>query len=326
MLVDTNMTISQEHTTIRGKPDKSCPQGGVLSPLLCCLVVNDLSQDLQKEGFLVYGYADDTAILVRGNVHNTLRDLTANALRIVQRRCETKGLRTNPLKTNIMVFTRKYKSEPKEPLRLRERKIAFTCLVKYLVVLLDPALNWKPKKKGGGKEIKFYCSMWVCRKTMGKTWQLPQSSPVDVQDSLAATNTVCISGLVAVRSMKTTPTEVLEVALCLNPLNLAVTGAARFTAYGLNCQGEWRNTGLGHRKLELFQKHPLKLTKDRILKKYQLVIQYKVLIPIREDWCMLGKIANPNVIWYTDRSGIKNRFGAGIYGPRDNHKENIPVG
>jgi hypothetical protein len=131
---------------------------------------------------------------------------------------------------------------------------------------------------------------------------------------------------VAVGSMKTTPTEVLEVALCLNPLNLAVTGAARFTAYGLNRQGEWRNTGLGHRKLELFQKHPLKLTKDRILKKYQLVIQYKVLIPIREDWCMLGKITNPNVIWYTDRSGIKNRFGAGIYGPRDNHKENIPVG
>jgi len=40
---------------------------------------------------------------------------------------------------------------------------------------------------------------------------------------------------------------------------------------------------------------------------------------------MLGKIANPNIIWYTDRSGINNHFGAGIYGPRDNHNENIPV-
>ena len=38
---------------------------------------------------------------------------------------------------------------------------------------------------------------------------------------------------VAVRSMKTAPTEVLQVALCLNPLELAVTGAARFTAYRL---------------------------------------------------------------------------------------------
>jgi hypothetical protein len=41
---------------------------------------------------------------------------------------------------------------------------------------------------------------------------------------------------------------------------------------------------------------------------------------------MLGRIANPNVIWYTDRSGINNHFDAGIYGPRDNQKENIPVG
>jgi len=47
---------------------------------------------------------------------------------------------------------------------------------------------------------------------------------------------------VAVGSTKTTSTEVLEVALCLKPLKLAVTGAARFTAYRLNCQGEWRNT------------------------------------------------------------------------------------
>jgi len=56
-----------------------------------------------------------------------------------------------------MVFTRKYKSEPKEPLRLRKRKIAFTCLVKYLVVLLDPRTKMEAtshKKKGEGN--KFY--------------------------------------------------------------------------------------------------------------------------------------------------------------------------
>jgi len=67
---------------------------------------------------------------------------------------------------------------------------------------------------------------------------------------------------IAVGSMKTTPIEVLEVALCLNPLDLAVTVAARFTAYRLNCQGEERYTGLGHTKLQFFRKHPLKLTQD----------------------------------------------------------------
>jgi len=55
-------------------------------------VVNDLSQDLQKERFLVYGYADDIAILVRGNFLSALGDLMINSLKIVQRWWETKVL------------------------------------------------------------------------------------------------------------------------------------------------------------------------------------------------------------------------------------------
>jgi hypothetical protein len=94
---------------------------------------------------------------------------------------------------------------------------------------------------------------------------------MNVQDILAATNTVCISDLVAarnllwrlqssylraaVRSTKTTPTEGLEIALSLTPLGLGVIGAARFTAYKLDCQGEWKNTGLGHTKVEFLQRN-----------------------------------------------------------------------
>ena len=55
-------------------------------------MVNDLSQDLQKERFLVYGYADDIAILVRGNFLSALGDLMINSLKIVQRWWETKVL------------------------------------------------------------------------------------------------------------------------------------------------------------------------------------------------------------------------------------------
>jgi len=42
MLADSNLTVSHGDTTIEGKPDKFCPQGGVLSPLVWCLEVNDL--------------------------------------------------------------------------------------------------------------------------------------------------------------------------------------------------------------------------------------------------------------------------------------------
>jgi hypothetical protein len=71
MLAESNLTVSRGDTTIEGKPDQFCPHGRVLSPLVWCLEVNDLLQDLQKEGFLVYGNADDIVILVRGNYHNT---------------------------------------------------------------------------------------------------------------------------------------------------------------------------------------------------------------------------------------------------------------
>jgi len=67
--------------------------------------------------------------------------------------------------------------------------------------------------------------------------------------------------------MKTTTTEALEVALCLTPLDLAVTGAARFTSHRLKCQGEWRNTGLGHTILEFLQQCPFTLKHNRIPKK-----------------------------------------------------------
>jgi hypothetical protein len=38
---------------------RGCPQGGVLSPLLWCLVVDELITGLNEGGIYVQGYADD---------------------------------------------------------------------------------------------------------------------------------------------------------------------------------------------------------------------------------------------------------------------------
>jgi hypothetical protein len=67
--------------------------------------------------------------------------------------------------------------------------------------------------------------------------------------------------------VKTPPAEALEVVLCITRVDLAVIGAARYTAYRLSCKGEWRNMGLGHTKLKSLQKYPFTLKQDRILKK-----------------------------------------------------------
>jgi hypothetical protein len=67
-----------------------------------------------------------------------------------------------------LVFTRKYKPEPTEPLRLGGRKIAFNQVGEIFMSFLNPKLNWK--QHFTGKRNKFYSYMWACRRVMGKSW------------------------------------------------------------------------------------------------------------------------------------------------------------
>jgi hypothetical protein len=167
MLSGRNLIVYCRERTIESTPDRDCPQGGVLSPLLWCLIIDSLLEDLQI-GFHVYGYADDIAIGVGGCFLTTLRDLIEHALKMTYRWCKTKSLVFNPQKANVRIFTRKYKPEHIKPLRLKGEEIAFTNTVKYLGVLLDPKLNWKQHLRD--KRKKFYSSMWARRRAMGKSW------------------------------------------------------------------------------------------------------------------------------------------------------------
>jgi hypothetical protein len=55
-------------------------------------------------------------------------------------------------------------------MRFEGQEISFTDTVKYLGVTLDPKLNWKQHLLD--KRKKFYSSMWVCRRAIGKTWEI----------------------------------------------------------------------------------------------------------------------------------------------------------
>jgi hypothetical protein len=73
MLAGRKIVVYRREKAIEGTPDRDCPQVGVLSPLLWCPVVNDLLEDLRREGFHVYGYADDIAVLAGRRFLTTLR-------------------------------------------------------------------------------------------------------------------------------------------------------------------------------------------------------------------------------------------------------------
>jgi hypothetical protein len=51
---------------------RGCPQGGVLSSLLWCLVAVDLIARLKEGGVYTHGYTDDICFLAVGKFQNTV--------------------------------------------------------------------------------------------------------------------------------------------------------------------------------------------------------------------------------------------------------------
>ena len=109
MLGNRNITITKGNTTLRGIVESGYPQGGVLSPLLWNLVVDELLHLLTDQGCHPIGYADDILVIVRGMHLDALMGVMQQTLQVVDTWCQTTGLSVNPGKTDVVIFTRRYK-------------------------------------------------------------------------------------------------------------------------------------------------------------------------------------------------------------------------
>lgn len=109
MLLSRIVTVHFGSSFISVIVSKGCPQGGVLPPLLWCLVINDLIKALNDRNFQTEGFSDDLATLLRGKFVNVLCDLLQTALNIVSDWCDRNELSINPAKTKMILFTKKNK-------------------------------------------------------------------------------------------------------------------------------------------------------------------------------------------------------------------------
>lgn len=100
--------ISYEYygNIIKAIVKKGAPQGGVISPLLWIMVVDELLLRLRQTGLRVIGYADDVTTICVGKFLGTLCERTQAVLRVVERWCREVGLNVNPGKTELVVFTK----------------------------------------------------------------------------------------------------------------------------------------------------------------------------------------------------------------------------
>ena len=97
--VATLNEIALRFTIYRG-----CPQGGVLSPLLWCLVVNDLITRLSGGGVFIERNADDICLLAVAKFPNTVSGIMQRVLSTIKIWSNEVGLSVNPDKTACCLY------------------------------------------------------------------------------------------------------------------------------------------------------------------------------------------------------------------------------
>lgn len=119
------------------------PQGSILGPMLFLIYVNNICKiDLTGQITL---YADDTCLFYFGKDLHKLLDEAQNDLIKYNRWCQCNLLTINTKKTSFMIFAPKNKKIPEHlPLTINTDILLRSHQEKYLGLLLDDMLTWKP--------------------------------------------------------------------------------------------------------------------------------------------------------------------------------------
>ena len=323
-----------------------CPQGGVVSPVLWNMVVNELLVLLNSSGIWAQGYADDIVICTTGRELLTASELMQNALSKVERWCKNVGLSVNPNKAETMLFTNK-RLVSMCPLTLFKKPIPLKSKVKYLGVHIDNKLNWKNHIET--KINKCTGLLLQCNRVTGVKWGVhPRyifwifnaiikpiflhgvivwwkfSEPDDNQRYLSRLNRLASS--IMTNAFKTTPTAALEYLLDLPPIHLTIQMAALNTCYRLLVNKLWdMKFKDGHNSIiqTLISISPEALMfPDSIPRCLSFGMTHvKFVIPDREQWIERQIQTDFDVNIFTDGSKTDLGTGAGVY---INCPSNIP--
>ena len=338
MLSDRRVSTEWGGTTVSGTVNEGCPQGGVLSPLLWSLVVDDLLRELNSRGLKAVGYADDIGIIARGKFPEILPGLIQGGLAVVKRWCEDKALSVNPDKIVAVIFTRKYKVGNLKEIRFLGKNLAYAEGVKYLGVYLDRKIKWRTHLAGQCK--KALGLLMQCRRAIGHDWGMSPERVLWVYETIVKPkltyaalvwwestfrktpvrelehiHSVALRG--AYGAKHSTPTAAIGVLLGQVGLHLDIIRAAAQSAYRIICWGGWRGNRTGHTTIrgKVLSDDLFDAPQDRWKKVLQFDAKYTIEVPSREDWGA-GRVLTKGDTWYTDGSCTTSGAGIGICGPK----------
>jgi hypothetical protein len=164
-LEDRVVVATLNGTSVGFAISRGCPQGGVLSPLMWCLVEDDLLTRLSGSGVYIQGYADDICLLAVDKFPNTVSGLMQWALLTVETWCNEVGLSLNPDKTGFVAFTGKRKLQGFFEPRFFGVTLSLSRSIKYLGLILDSRLTWREHVEV--KVRKAHNLLRACRRSCG---------------------------------------------------------------------------------------------------------------------------------------------------------------
>ncbi|KAL5254450.1 hypothetical protein ACHWQZ_G014032 [Mnemiopsis leidyi] len=170
MVSNRYITINHKEATKTMRIRRGYPQGGILSPFLWNLVVDDLLTLTPNDtpGYL-QAFANDIVSLAEGNDLDVIWDRTCKTINTITKWCKTKDLTISALKTKIVMFTWN-KKWTLRPIVVDNTTIELSTSAKFLGVTIDNKLNYNEHITNITK--KATASLMQCRKAVGPTWGL----------------------------------------------------------------------------------------------------------------------------------------------------------
>ncbi|KAL5270074.1 hypothetical protein ACHWQZ_G003533 [Mnemiopsis leidyi] len=251
---------------------KGCPQGGILSPFLWNLVLNELLEYTRdKLPCDLQGFADDMALVSvvtapklpsgrQGFDADTLREVTQKSLNSINAWCKKSGLKLSHLKSHCVMFTNRRSWSFDRPLKVDGAEINVLNSTKFLGLTLDSKLNWNEHIDNLCKKTK--CILMQCRRAVGPTWGfkpatmrwvynamvkpvLSYGSTIWINGTKTKRNQTLLNGVqrlanvIITGALPTTPGTALDVITGTPPLDLWLSEEAAKGALRLRDLGHW---------------------------------------------------------------------------------------
>lgn len=125
---------------------RSCPQSSIIGPVawnFCMdVLLKKLEETFIEEEAEAVAYADDLAIIIKGNSKSKLETIGTKVMEILNEWCTTYKLKVSKNKTTAILLKGNLNKERMPRVKIEDKNISFSSEVKYLGIVIDEKLNF----------------------------------------------------------------------------------------------------------------------------------------------------------------------------------------